>query len=70
MLHISLLVMNRPNKTKFAIYISLKQSLLPKDLTIQNLFYGDLVYKLRKIVSRADFSDQLEKLSTLQTYWI
>ena len=26
-------------------------------------FYGDLVYKLKKIVGRADFSDQSEKLS-------
>ena len=25
-------------------------------------FYGDLVYKLRKIVSRADFSDQFRKV--------
>ena len=25
-------------------------------------FYGDLVYQLRKIVSRADFSDQFRKI--------
>ena len=25
-------------------------------------FYGDLIYKLRKIVSRADFSDQFRKV--------
>ena len=25
-------------------------------------FYGDLVHKLRKIVSRADFSDQFRKV--------
>ena len=25
-------------------------------------FYGDLVYKLRKIISRADFSDQFRKV--------
>ena len=38
MLHISLLAMNRLNKTQLAIFISLMQSLLPKDLTIRNLF--------------------------------
>ena len=32
-LHTSLLVMNRLNKTEFAICISLMWSLLPKDLT-------------------------------------
>ena len=26
-------------------------------------FYGDLVYKFKKIVGRADFSDQFKKLS-------
>ena len=26
-------------------------------------FYGDLVYKFKKIVGRADFSDQFTKLS-------
>ena len=26
-------------------------------------FYGDLVYKFKQIVGRADFSDQLKKLS-------
>ena len=26
-------------------------------------FYGDLVYKFKEIVGRADFSDQLKKLS-------
>ena len=25
--------------------------------------YGDLVYKFKKLVSRADFSDQLRKIS-------
>ena len=37
-LYTSLLVMNRPNKTKFAIFISLMWSLLPRDLSNQNLF--------------------------------
>ena len=26
-------------------------------------FYGDLIYKLRKFVSRADFSDQFKKVT-------
>ena len=34
-------------------------------------FYGDLVYKFKKIVGRAGFSDQFrKKYRTLQTYWI
>ena len=36
-------------------------------------FYGDLIYKFKKIVGRADFSDQFKKkknYSSLQTYWI
>ena len=35
-------------------------------------FYGDLVYKFKKIVGRADLSDQFRKIivSMLQTYWI
>ena len=34
-------------------------------------FYGDLVYKFKKIVGRADFSDQFRKnYRSLQTYWI
>ena len=34
-------------------------------------FYGDLIYKFKKIVGRADFSDQLKKnYRSLQTYWI
>ena len=37
-LHISLLVMNKLNKTEFAIFVSLMSSLLPKDLTNQNVF--------------------------------
>ena len=37
-LHISLLVMNRLNKTEFAVFSSLMQSLLPRDLTYQILF--------------------------------
>ena len=33
--------------------------------------YGDLVYKFKKIVHRANFSDQFRKnYRTLQTYWI
>ena len=31
-------------------------------------FYGDLVYKLRKIISRADFSDQFRKV--FMRYWM
>ena len=38
------------------------KSLLQQGLS-EPEFYGDLVYKLRKIVSRADISDQFEKLS-------
>ena len=37
MLHISLLVLTRLNKTDFAIFITLMWSLLPKDLTTLNL---------------------------------
>ena len=49
-------VMNRLNKTEFAIYSSLMWSLLPKDLTNQNIFpfldgdvprstsYGDYIF--------------------------
>ena len=34
-------------------------------------FYGDLIYKFRKIVGRADFSDQFKKnYRSLQTYWV
>ena len=34
-------------------------------------FYGDLVYKFKKIVDRVDFSDQFRKnYRSLQTYWI
>ena len=38
MLHSSLLVMNRQNKTEYAIFISLMWSLLPKDLLIKTYF--------------------------------
>ena len=38
MLYISLLVMDRLNSTLSAIFIPLVYSLLPKDLTVQNLF--------------------------------
>ena len=37
------------------------KSLLQQGLS-EPEFYGDLVYKLRKIVSRADFSDQFRKV--------
>ena len=37
------------------------KSLLQEGLS-EPAFYGDLVYKLRKIVSRADFSDQFRKV--------
>ena len=40
MLHISLLVINRLDKTESAFFIYLVYSLLPKDLTIQNLSYN------------------------------
>ena len=34
-------------------------------------FYGDLVYEFKKIVGRADFSDQFrKKYRSLQTYWV
>ena len=34
-------------------------------------FYGDLVYKFKKIVTRVNFSDQFKKIIImLQTYWI
>ena len=33
-------------------------------------FYGDLVYKFKKIEGRADFSDQQKNYRSLQTYWI
>ena len=34
-------------------------------------FYGDLIYKFKKIVCRADFSDQFKNnYRSLQTYWI
>ena len=46
MLHISLLVMNRLNKTEYAIFISLILSLLQKDLTNQNLFPSFLLHCL------------------------
>ena len=33
-------------------------------------FYGDLVYKFKKIVGRAGFSDQFKNYRSLQMYWI
>ena len=58
MLHVSLLVMNRPNKTEFAIFVSLMQSLLSRDLTNQNLFIftaaGVVLCGGRKTSHRAD----------------
>ena len=33
-----------------------------KTLLHQGLFYGDLVYKFKRIVGRADFSDQFKKI--------
>ena len=34
-------------------------------------FYGDLVYKFKKIMGRTDFSDQFRKIMlSLQTYWL
>ena len=34
-------------------------------------FYGDLVYKFKKIKGRTDFSDQFRKNNnTSQTYWL
>ena len=45
MLYISLLVMNRLNITEFAIFISLKYFLLPKDLTNQKIFMVHLDFR-------------------------
>ena len=34
-------------------------------------FYGDAVYNFKKIIGRADFSDQFKKrYNTFQTYWL
>ena len=44
-LHILFLVMNRLNKTEVAIFISLMWTLLPWDLTYQNLFGSTLTKK-------------------------
>ena len=56
-LHISVLVINRLNTTESAIFISLMYSLLPKDLTIQNLFVstaaGVMPHGGRKLSNRA-----------------
>ena len=41
-LHMSVLIMNRLSTTETALFICLVYSLLPKDLTIQNLFEGDI----------------------------
>ena len=41
--------------------LSSKERLLHQGLS-EPEFYGDLVYKLKKIVGRADFSDQFRKI--------
>ena len=33
-------------------------------------FYGDLVYKFKKIRGMTDFYDQFRKINALQTYWL
>ena len=68
-LHISLLVMNRLNKTEFATFILMMCSLLPKDLTNQNLFIftaaGVVPCGDRKIIiEQIIFSGPLGSLST------
>ena len=42
MLHISVLVMNRTDTTESAIFMELVYSLLPQDLTFQNMFTVEL----------------------------
>ena len=46
------------------------ESLLHQDLS-EPEFYGDLVYKFKKIRGMTDFSDQFGKnYNALQTYWL
>ena len=46
------------------------KSLLHKGLS-EPEFYGDLVYKFKKIKGMTDFSDQFRKnYNALQTYWL
>ena len=46
------------------------KSLLHQGLS-EPKFYGDLVYKFKKIIGRADFSDHFQKNNnTSQTYWV
>ena len=45
------------------------KSLLHKGLS-EPEFYGDLVYKFKKIKRMTDFSDQFKKYNELQTYWL
>ena len=53
--------------SKFSVGL---KTLLHQGLSEQE-FYGDLIYKFKKIVGRADFSDQFKKnYRLLQTYWI
>ena len=52
------------------IHTTATRALLQQGLS-EPEFYGDLVYKLRKIVSWADLSDQFSESShALQTHWI
>ena len=65
----------KTDKSKGLKYLLSKFSVGLKTLLHQGLsepeFYGDLVYKFKKIVGRADFSDQFKKnYRSLQTYWI
>ena len=47
-------------------YVGLK-TLLGEGLS-EPEFYGDLVYKFKKLIGRTDFSFQFRKIITLQTY--
>ena len=55
MLRISIQVINRLHKTEPAIFISLINSLLPKDLTIQNLFASLAANSFSNMNRRAKF---------------
>ena len=52
--------------SKFSVGL---KTLLHQGLSEPEL-YGDLIYKFKKIVGRADFSDQFKQVSFVTTYWI
>ena len=57
--------MNFISKFNVGFKSLLRQGLLEPE------FYGDLVYKFKKIRGMTDFSDQFRKnYNTLQTYWL